>query len=393
MKFKRRKNSTQSVIWRLHGNLLSEIFFCFLICDLLIAWGLFPKELLSGINSSFSPKQLPYIIESIPSSVFYDIYATMRPLLAVQLVYLMFKLMFGSGELHRIMAPLTRLVETTKVLSQEKHDEEIIEQLENAVKRIDHLRTDEKLHIGNSELIGLEQAINRLLDRMRTLYSQQTRFVSDASHELRTPISVIQGYVNLLDRWGKEDPQILEESIAAIKSESEHMQKLIEQLLFLARSDSGRNPITFAPVNLAEIINEIHEEYAMICPSRIWKLELSPEPLNVSADKSMIKQAARILCDNAVKYSPEGSTVTIRAYKNADTVSFSVQDEGIGISQEDQAHIFERFYRADPSRVRATGGTGLGLSIAQWIVERHNGTITVLSREDIGTRMTVTLKN
>ena len=393
MKFKRRKSSTQSVIWRLHGNLLSEIFFCFLICDLLIAWGLFPKELLSGINSSFSPEQLPYIIESIPSSVFYDIYATMRPLLAVQLVYLMFKLMFGSGELHRIMAPLTRLVETAKVLSQEKHDEEIIDQLENAVKRIDHLRTDEKLHIGNSELVGLERAINRLLDRMRTLYSQQTRFVSDASHELRTPISVIQGYVNLLDRWGKEDPQILEESIAAIKSESEHMQKLIEQLLFLARSDSGRNPITFTPVDLAEIINEIHEEYTMICPSRIWKLELSPEPLNVSADKSMIKQAARILCDNAVKYSPEGSIVTIRAYKNADTVSFSVQDEGIGISQEDQSHIFERFYRADPSRVRGTGGTGLGLSIAQWIVERHNGTITVLSREDIGTRMTVTLKN
>ncbi|MBQ3091428.1 MAG: sensor histidine kinase [Clostridia bacterium] len=390
MKNKQKANS-KSVLWRIHGNLLGEIFFCFLLCDLLVAWGLFPKELLALPGQSFHPEQLPEIIENIPTSVYIEILQTMRPMFGVQAIYFVYSLFFGSVKLHKILQPLTRITETAQALSHETLDDEVFHQLESAVSRIDPLAVGQQLHTGNSELAGLESAVNSLLERMRQSYRQQTRFVSDASHELRTPIAVIQGYVSMLDRWGKEDPAILDESITAIKSESEHMQHLVEQLLFLARSDSGRNPLTISEVCLNDMLAETCQEYQMINRNHHWQLYLPENPICLQADPTMLKQALRILCDNAAKYSSQNTTITLRLQQKENAAAFSVQDEGIGISPDDQAHIFERFYRADPSRVRQTGGTGLGLSIAHWIITRHGGTIEVLSRDDLGTRMTVIL--
>ncbi len=388
---KHQKNNSKSVLWRIHGNMLGEILFCFLLCDLLIAWSLFPKTILSLPGQSFHPSQLPEILKSIPPSVYSGILQTMRPLLTVQAIYFIYSLFFGSVKLHKILRPLTRITEAAQAFSRETLDEQVFHQLESAVSRIDPLVADAQLHTGNSELAGLEAAVNSLLERMRQSYHQQTRFVSDASHELRTPIAVIQGYATMLDRWGKDDPEVLEESIIAIKSEAEHMQHLVEQLLFLARSDSGRNPLTLSYFSLNEMLTEVHQEYTMIDSTHLWQLRLPDAQITINGDPSMLKQALRILCDNAVKYSPSDSVIKLTLRQTANHIFFSVQDEGIGISPEDQVHIFERFYRADPSRVRQTGGTGLGLSIAQWIIARHGGKIHVLSREDIGTRMTVAL--
>ena len=385
------RSHTRSIIWRIHGGQLFQIFLLFLFCDLFLFWILFSVEFpaLSGaLLSADLPETLP---ANFPLTEAITVLTRMRPLLTAQLVYWIYFLLFGSARLHRIMQPLTRLTETTQALSREKLDDEVFHQLESAVSRIDPLAAGQTVHTGNSELLGLEAAVNSLLDRMRQTYRRQTQFVSDASHELRTPIAVIQGYVGMLDRWGKSDPKVLDESIAAIKSEAEHMQHLVEQLLFLARSDSGRNPLTLRDFSLSDMLSETLREYEMIDSSHQWRLRMPEEPVHIRGDDAMLKQALRILCDNACKYSPAGTSITLSLRRDADRISFSVQDEGIGIPAEAQPHVFERFYRADPSRVRQTGGTGLGLSIAQWIVERHGGRIELLSREDMGTRMTVHL--
>ena len=129
----------------------------------------------------------------------------------------------------------------------------------------------------------------------------------------------------------------------------------------------------------------------MIHPNRRWRLRLSEERLPVQGDAALLKQAARVLVDNAVRYTADGDSITLIARQKENDPCFEVQDNGMGIKPEDLNHIFDRFYRSDPARARTTGGTGLGLSIAKWIVERHGGYFDVFSREDFGTRMSVIL--
>ena len=263
--------------------------------------------------------------------------------------------------------------------------------LEDAIERIRPDAPGQRLSTGQSGLGGLEQAINDLIARMQASYRQQTRFVSDASHELRTPIAVVKGYADMLARWGKDDERVLSESIAAIQTETEHMSTLVEQLLFLARGDSGRTQMAFEPVRLSDMLAEIYEESRMIHPDHVWQYSGREAPC-VRADAAMLKQAVRILIDNAVKYTPVGETIRIRGYRGEQgEACIEVQDSGIGISQNEAQHIFERFFRSDPARSSQTGGSGLGLSIAKWIVDRHNGWFDVLSRPDVGTRITISM--
>ena len=264
------------------------------------------------------------------------------------------------------------------------------QKLESAIDMLSPAEDDQKLYTGDAELAGLETAVNKLVGRMRDSYRQQARFVSDASHELRTPIAVIRGYADLLDRWGKTDEKILEESIEAIKSESENMQHLVEQLLFLARGDSGRTPLNVSDFDISDMMKEVWEESSMIDKDHDYRFE-SGGVIPAHGDVSLIKQAARILIENASKYTPEGGEIMLKSLEVEGHPAFSVQDSGIGISEGDIPHIFERFYRADDSRSKQTGGSGLGLAIAKWIVERHGGRFEVISRKDIGTRITVIL--
>ena len=247
---------------------------------------------------------------------------------------------------------------------------------------------------GDQELRSIEVALNGLLRQMQEAKLQQMRFVNDASHELRTPIAVIQGYVNMLDRWGKTDETVLNESIEALKQESDHMQELVEQLLFLARGDSGRNTLQRTNINIASIVQEVWEESCMIDATHIYRCAVSEADATdpafaITGDLAMIKQSMRIIVQNAEKYSACGSTITLAAVTEGKRVGYSVQDEGIGMSQQDAAHAFERFYRADGARNQGADGSGLGLSIAKWIVDAHGGSIDIVSREGIGTRFTV----
>lgn len=308
----------------------------------------------------------------------------------IQVLSLLSDILTGSRKARRQLAPLYEMTQKTKALTDAAaFDESKFHDLEDAISQISPTGPDARLQTGNTELEGLEQAVNSLLDRMRQSYQQQARFVSDASHELRTPIAVIQGYANMLDRWGKEDEKILAESIDAIKSESDHMKKLVEQLLFLARGDSGRTKLSMEEFSLRETIKEVFDESVMIDSDHHYHLKES-EDLSITGDPAMVKQAARILVDNAAKYTPSGADIILQVKRNEKNhPCFVVQDEGIGIAAGDVSHVFERFFRADPARGRDSGGTGLGLSIAKWIVDRHGGYFQVLSREEIGTRITV----
>lgn len=320
-----------------------------------------------------------------------SLYRMMTSLIIIE-VFILFSHFFSSRkQTAHLLSPLTKMAETAEQLSQVPFDEQKFHDLENAIEALSATTPDARLHTGDRELQGLENAVNNLLTRMHDSYRQQIRFVSDASHELRTPISVIQGYADMLARWGTQDEKVLNESIAAIRDESQHMQKMVEQLLFLARGDAGRNQLTMARVDLAEMMRDVHDEYGMINPARRWQLQ-AEEHVPALGDLAMLKQTVRILADNAAKYSQEGDVITLRAFHtDKGQPCISVQDNGSGIQSKDMPHIFERFYRSDPARTRNTGGTGLGLSIAKWIVDRHDGYFNIISREGLGTRIEVVL--
>ena len=242
-----------------------------------------------------------------------------------------------------------------------------------------------------NELKDLAAVINRMLDRIERSYNSQKQFVSDASHELRTPISVIRGYTDMLKRWGKDDPEVLDEGITAISQETEGMKDLVESLLFLARHDKKTLMMEISTFDPAEIVNEVQKEETMVHAD--YRFDQSGiESMQIKADRNMMKQVLRILCDNAVKYSEPGSTVTLSCTKNTDGMCcLSVKDEGQGIPQEDLPKIFDRFYRSDKARKSETGGHGLGLSIARIIVIAHNGKIRVRSKPGCGTTFCVLL--
>lgn len=297
------------------------------------------------------------------------------------------------------LKPLTQLTESAKSLQEDmkklttfkKTD---IESMAGAISKIDAKKLNQNTFVqyDQEELRELADAINDLLMRINESYQAQVRFVSDASHELRTPIAVIQGYANLLDRWGKSDEKTLNESIEAIKGESDHMKTLIEHLLFLARGDSDTIRLQLENFNVSELLEEVIKEARLIDQNHQYEYE-SVEPMWIVADKQLIKQVMRILVDNAMKYSLENEKIILKLAKVNDQIRIVVQDNGIGIKPQDVPHIFDRFYRSDESRDKKTGGSGLGLAIAKWIIEKHGGNFDVISRVGIGTRITVMLKN
>lgn len=325
------------------------------------------------------------------SGFLYNIIKIISIIGIIEGIFLLEEIIFGTARVRKTLKPLNEIAETASRLTDMVFDEEKFHNLEDALSKISPITSDERIHIGDNELQGLEVAINNLLDRMRDSYRQQARFVSDASHELRTPISVIQGYANMLDRWGKEDENVLDESIKAIKSESENMKNLVEQLLFLARGINGKNQLQIKEFSLNDMMTEVFEESKMIDENHIYKY-VEKEKSIVYGDAGLLKQTARILIDNASKYTDEGESIILRTgISSKGEPYFSVQDNGIGMNEEDVTHMFERFFRADTARVRKNGGTGLGLSIAKWIVDSHKGYFSIISRKDIGTRITVFL--
>ena len=238
-----------------------------------------------------------------------------------------------------------------------------------------------------NEFRELALIFNNMIANLEDSFKKQSRFVSDASHELRTPLAVINGYINLIDRWGKEDDKILQESIDSIKLETSYMSSLIKKLLFL----SNNGDILKTKVALNSVAQEVVKEVRIIESG--CKIELNEKSHEeIMADFNLIKQLLWIFIDNSIKYSQSCACIEIKIYGDEQISYMQVRDEGIGISSEELPNVIDRFYRVDKSRSKNIEGTGLGLSIANMIIQKHDADLNIASKLGEGTVITVSFK-
>jgi two-component system, OmpR family, sensor histidine kinase CiaH len=229
--------------------------------------------------------------------------------------------------------------------------------------------------------------IRESLVSQRSALRRQREFAADASHELRTPLTVIRSSVEHLRR-NRGDSPAAAEALDDIEAEVGHLTALVEDLLLLARSDSGAITLARSPVDLGDVAAEGASALTKTAESRGVRLFLDPEPTLVDGDATRLRQLIVILVDNAVRHSPHGGTVRLKVRGDSREATLEVEDEGPGIQPEDMPRVFERFWRAPGS---ASGGTGLGLAIAKSIVDLHDGRIAVTNRPEGGARFTVRL--
>lgn len=251
--------------------------------------------------------------------------------------------------------------------------------------------TVNNLHSERLDILGVSEEIkdlsivcNEMLDRIEGAYESQKQFVSNASHELRTPIAVVQGYANMLERWGASDPEILEEAVTAMCKVSKEMQDLVEKLLFLSRHDRKTLKLKREVFDMKEVVEEVFRETEMVVKNRELFCNAN-EAVVVYGDKQVMKQAIRIFIDNAVKYTEAGDTINITCRIVRNECEVIVEDSGIGMRKKDLNRIFNRFYRSDDVRGRNIAGHGLGLSIAKLIIVSHSGRIHIRTQFQKGT--------
>ena len=218
---------------------------------------------------------------------------------------------------------------------------------------------------------------------------RQQRLVNDVSHELRTPLTIIRGYVDILERYGSEDPALFREAVSSIKTSAQNMQKLVDSLLFLARAEQGHQPLTPVPVELDELLKKFVEEYASP------RVEISKlMPCKIMADAEFLKKMFAVFLDNALRYSAPDTVVKVELKTAADKATLKFIDRGIGIAKDERAKIFDRFYRTDKARTKLNDGetsVGLGLCIAKWIADRHGIKIDLKSKIGEGSTFKLTI--
>ncbi|MBR1398238.1 MAG: HAMP domain-containing protein [Selenomonadaceae bacterium] len=269
-----------------------------------------------------------------------------------------------------------------------------IRNVTNTAKSIEANNMDERLKIGSAhdEVTELSDTFNHMLDRLQESFRQQQQFVSDASHELRTPVTVILGYSDMLVRWGKEDEELLDEGITSIQSEANNMHRLIEELLFLARADQNAQTLIKAPTELSMIIDFAITKVQLKETQSIDVL--INDAGEIYADRDAIEKMLIIFIDNGIKYSGDNGKVRIYSRRDNNCMKVSIEDNGVGIASEHHDKIFDRFYRVDSSRTKLAEGVtsaGLGLSIAKWIADQHEIKIDLESEIDAGTKITLTI--
>jgi heavy metal sensor kinase len=313
-----------------------------------------------------------FIFNNITNEVT-DFIRLSKILLLVNVVGFLFAILMGIGKSKKILQPINEMTDT--------------------VKNISTNNLSIRLNVSGSkdELKELAKTFNEMLSRIENQYIKQQQFVSDASHELRTPIAVLQGYIDMLKRWGKDDEAVLAESIDAIKNETDNMKDLVEKLLFLARHDRNTLNLKKEEFSLTELVYETGKETEIIDNNHKIIVDIKGE-VSIKADRNRTKQALRVFIDNAIKYTPNGGEIYIKLEADKDFAYINIKDSGIGISKEDLSHIFDRFYRSDKSRTKNSGGHGLGLSIAKIIILGHGGKIKIRSKVGEGTEFIISLQ-
>ncbi|UOE92105.1 ATP-binding protein [Alkalihalobacillus sp. LMS39] len=304
-----------------------------------------------------------------PMVIYEETVSRLQYILVIASLFIIVPSFFAGQALSRfILLPIKALVQTMNDIQQS-----------GEFKKIEVNKTSK------DELDEMGISFNHMMDLLKENFEKQQQFVSDASHELKTPLTVIESYAKLLKRWGMKKTDVLEEAVHAIHSEAQRMKDMTNQMLALATGENETN-INLKQINLNILAEETANRLATAYQRNIFVYKEKNVPSFIG-DEGKIKQLLFILLENSLKYSDKEVEVYISAIK--DKVELSVSDFGVGIPKSDVPHIFERFFRVDKARSRKTGGSGLGLSIAKSIVDAHKGTITVESEEGKGTTFIV----
>lgn len=242
------------------------------------------------------------------------------------------------------------------------------------------------------ELSDLGTLFNDMLDTTQGYMDQQQQFVEDVSHELRTPVAIIQGHMEMLDRWGKDDPEVLDESIKASLQETKRMKSLVQEMLDLQRAEQIEVNYTNEVTNVSEVVQQVYDNFKMIHPDFTFILDDDVHrPVQVQIYRNHLEQILIILLDNAVKYTQARKEIHLTFESDMRNVEVAVQDFGEGISQQNMDRVFNRFYRVDKARSRTKGGNGLGLAIAKRLIEAYHGRITIESAVGHGSVFRISL--
>ncbi|MDO4903574.1 MAG: HAMP domain-containing histidine kinase [Limosilactobacillus sp.] len=244
----------------------------------------------------------------------------------------------------------------------------------------------------NDELSELINVFNEMLDRTQRYIEQQSQFVSDVSHELRTPVAIIQGHLEMLERWGKDDPKVLDDSINASLAETKRMKNLVQEMLELSRAEQVEINFRNQRTVINDVVYQVFNNFKMLYTDFNFTLDDDlDESIEANIYRDHLEQVLVILCDNAVKYSTDRKRVHLTLSRGLNTVEIGVQDFGEGIAPEDIKRVFDRFYRVDKARSRKKGGNGLGLSIAQRLIEGYHGRISLESSVGAGSLFKIEL--
>lgn len=307
-------------------------------------------------------------IYEVTDSVFYNF-------LFITPLALLISVIGGWFLAHKSLKPVDELTKTAKEIT-----------AQNLSRRL-------PTHRVNDELGRLTEQFNDMISRLQASFTQIQQFSADASHELRTPLTIMRGEIEVAlrnQRLSKDSRELLN----SINDELIRLSSIVESLMILVKSDTGRLVFNMQPIDLDEFIAQLYEETKVLAESKKIKVKLErSQPIRIDGDVVRLKQLFLNLIDNALKYTPPRGQVTLILSKKEDCAVLEVKDNGIGIPRKDQTKIFERFYRVDRTEdnVEDAGGSGLGLSIAKWITEAHNGSIEVKSREGKGSTFIVRL--
>ncbi len=276
--------------------------------------------------------------------------------------------------------------------------QECLDKQKGSQKELDFLLTKSIFDIHVSpvfaakEFIGIV-AVFRDMTPFKEFDRMRTEFVANVSHELKTPLTSILGFVETLKEGAIDDKENSQKFLSIIEAQSKKLNTLIEDLLLLSRIESSNEPLKKETIRVMDILDKLAETFEPLLKETKNSLKAAVEPkgLKIQAEPSSFERALSNLIDNAIKYSPAGSQVSVEARGDTGSVTVSIKDNGIGIPEADLPRIFERFYRVDKGRTRESGGTGLGLSIVKHIIERHGGSIRVQSVPQKGSTFTITL--
>ena len=244
----------------------------------------------------------------------------------------------------------------------------------------------------NDEFAVVSQQFNELLDKISFYISQQKHFVEDVSHELRTPVAIVEGHLKLLNRWGKNDPEVLEESLRASLSEIQRMKTLVQEMLDLSRAPQVKEQYKDAKTEVVSTLEQIVTNFKLLYPDFTFISDIDThEEILSPIYRNHFEQIIIILLDNAVKYSTNRKEIIVSLSTTTGHVEIGIQDFGMGLSEEDKKKVFSRFYRVDKARSRERGGNGLGLSIAKELIEGYKGRISLTSHLNQGSVFKVKL--